>query len=179
MKAQKGFTLIELIIVIVVLGILAVTAAPQFINFSGDARESVLNGLKGAMNGAARSVYAKAAIQGLEDDADNGSGGYQTITVNGATVQIVYGYPSATSDPGASANGILNALQIDTADWDIAYTAGATVGTDVSTARYSPAGINDSVTATDHTTITECYVQYVDVTTEGNFPTISVDTTGC
>ena len=38
MRNQKGFTLIELIIVIVVLGILAVTAAPQFFNFSGDAR---------------------------------------------------------------------------------------------------------------------------------------------
>jgi len=49
MRNQKGFTLIELIIVIVVLGILAVTAAPQFINFSSDARTSTVKGLKGAM----------------------------------------------------------------------------------------------------------------------------------
>ena len=64
MRNQKGFTLIELIIVIVVLGILAVTAAPQFFNFSGDARTSTVKGLKGNIQGAYQTVYAKAAVQG-------------------------------------------------------------------------------------------------------------------
>ena len=49
MKRSAGFTLIELIIVIVILGILAVTAAPKFINLQGDARTSTVNGLKGAV----------------------------------------------------------------------------------------------------------------------------------
>lgn len=49
MKRQQGFTLIELIIVIVVLGILAVTAAPQFINFSSDARESTVKGAQASI----------------------------------------------------------------------------------------------------------------------------------
>ncbi|KFZ31178.1 hypothetical protein IDSA_00110 [Pseudidiomarina salinarum] len=164
MKAHKGFTLIELIIVIVVLGILAVSAAPQFINFSGDAREATLDGLKGAMNGAARSVYAKAAIQGEEDSSSY-------VTVSG--VETVYGYPTAL------AAGITAALQIETADWDIAYTDNSDPGSTANTARFSPAGINDSITTTDHTTITECYVEYIDVTTAGNFPAISVVTTGC
>ncbi|MGL4893853.1 MAG: type II secretion system protein, partial [Shewanella sp.] len=45
MKKQQGFTLIELVVVIIILGILAVTAAPKFINLQGDARVSALNGL--------------------------------------------------------------------------------------------------------------------------------------
>ena len=49
MRNQKGFTLIELIIVIVVLGILAVTAAPQFVDFSTDAKSSAVKGLKGSL----------------------------------------------------------------------------------------------------------------------------------
>ena len=64
MKNSKGFTLIEPIIVIVVLGILAVTAAPQFIDFSSDARTSAVKGLKGALQGASQTVYARASIDG-------------------------------------------------------------------------------------------------------------------
>lgn len=47
MKQPQGFTLIELVVVIVILGILAVTAAPQFLNLQGDARRASLQGLKG------------------------------------------------------------------------------------------------------------------------------------
>ncbi|GHY14243.1 MSHA biogenesis protein MshA [Vibrio cholerae] len=46
MKRQGGFTLIELVVVIVILGILAVTAAPRFLNLQGDARKASLQGLK-------------------------------------------------------------------------------------------------------------------------------------
>ena len=48
-KNQKGFTLIELVVVIIILGILAVTAAPKFINLQGDARVSALAGMKAAL----------------------------------------------------------------------------------------------------------------------------------
>ncbi len=45
MKKQTGFTLIELVVVIVILGILAVTAAPRFLNLQNDAREALRNPL--------------------------------------------------------------------------------------------------------------------------------------
>ncbi|PSW28669.1 MSHA biogenesis protein MshA [Photobacterium phosphoreum] len=87
MKRQNGFTLIELVVVIVILGILAVTAAPKFLNLQDDARASSLQGLKGAIDGAAGITYGKAAIQGKEAKP--------TENVDGITV--VYGYPAATS----------------------------------------------------------------------------------
>ncbi|MEC4725448.1 type II secretion system GspH family protein [Shewanella sp. D64] len=68
MKTQKqnGFTLIELVVVIIILGILAVTAAPKFINLQSDARVSALQGMRAAIQGANSLVYSKAAISGQE-----------------------------------------------------------------------------------------------------------------
>lgn len=91
MRNQKGFTLIELIIVIVVLGILAVTAAPQFINFSGDARASALKGMEGSVKGATQLAYSKAAIEGVETQAS------ASVRVKGNTnVALTFGYPAAS-----------------------------------------------------------------------------------
>ncbi|EEX37988.1 MAG: type II secretion system protein [Vibrio metschnikovii] len=88
MKKQGGFTLIELVVVIVILGILAVTAAPRFLNFQGDARKASLQGLKGAIDGASGIVYGKAALAGLETSA--------AATLTDGNIAIVYGYPAAT-----------------------------------------------------------------------------------
>ncbi|WP_158120261.1 type II secretion system protein [Vibrio metoecus] len=101
MKRQGGFTLIELVVVIVILGILAVTAAPRFLNLQNDARQASLQGLKGAIDGAAGIVYGRAAINGLETAP---SGSVDNIS-------IVFGYPEATpAGIGAAVVGL-------TTDW--------------------------------------------------------------
>lgn len=62
MNGQAGFTLIELIVVIVILGILAVTAAPKFMNLTSDANASVVKGLSGSIKSAYQMVYAKSRL---------------------------------------------------------------------------------------------------------------------
>ena len=61
-KAESGFTLIELIVVIVILGILAVTAAAKFLNITSDASASVVKGLAGALRSSNSMVYAKSRL---------------------------------------------------------------------------------------------------------------------
>ena len=102
MKRQNGFTLIELVVVIVILGILAVTAAPKFMNLQVDARNASLQGLKGAIQGAAGITYGKAAVKGQET-------GVGAISVAGSTLNLVDGYPKATSAAlGLVVNGLNN-----------------------------------------------------------------------
>lgn len=91
MKRQGGFTLIELVVVIVILGILAVTAAPRFLNLQDDARNSTLKGLQGAIQGALGITYGKAAIAGLEKSASSAE---NKITVDGGDVFLAFGYPT-------------------------------------------------------------------------------------
>ncbi|MGY0617204.1 type II secretion system protein [Vibrio sp. FJH11] len=93
MKRQGGFTLIELVVVIVILGILAVTAAPRFLNLQDDAREASLDGLSGAIKGAVGIVYGKAAIQGVESSTT----AIGVALDNNVNVSTKFGYPVATA----------------------------------------------------------------------------------
>ncbi|MDO6686850.1 MULTISPECIES: prepilin-type N-terminal cleavage/methylation domain-containing protein [unclassified Agarivorans] len=89
---QQGFTLIELVIVIIILGILAVTAAPKFLDLSSDARKSTLSGLEAALKGGANLVYSKSAIGGIEKESTG------SVSDGNNTINTVYGYPESNAN---------------------------------------------------------------------------------
>lgn len=99
-KAQKGFTIIELVVVIVILGILAAVAFPKFQDLSGDAKTAVVNGGKSAVLSAAVITFAKnqAVKQPLATITAQVS--VDGITVGGGTcaaAQVVYTADTAYS----------------------------------------------------------------------------------
>jgi MSHA pilin protein MshA len=70
-KAQRGFTLIELIAVIVILGVLAITAGAKFINLSSDAKKASLTSLAANMEATIRMVNSKAFIKSISAASTN------------------------------------------------------------------------------------------------------------
>ncbi|GAB2669041.1 type II secretion system protein [Vibrio panuliri] len=151
MKRQGGFTLIELVVVIVILGILAVTAAPRFLNLQDDARNASLEGLKGAMAGATGIVYGRAAVSGVEKSNPGAvSGG-----TNGQDITTILGYPKASEDGiGRAVVG----LSGSDSDWKV-------VSSGTNTISYSFESSKEDA---------KCLVKYTMNTTDGSEPVITV-----
>ncbi|GAD30931.1 MSHA pilin protein MshA [Photobacterium leiognathi lrivu.4.1] len=161
MIKQKGFTLIELVVVIVILGILAVTAAPKFMNLQVDARNASLQGLKGAIQGASGIVYGKAAINGVE-----AASAATNVKTDNGDISTIYGYPTA------DANGIAKAvkgLESGSTEWAPVSGADGTGGDEE----------GDSISYTllnqaNNATASKCSVTYKAATSSSG-PTVTVN----
>ncbi|MDA7746398.1 prepilin-type N-terminal cleavage/methylation domain-containing protein [Psychromonas sp.] len=150
MNKQSGFTLIELVIVIIILGILAATAVPKFVDLQGDARASAMKGVKAALEGGATLTYSQAAIQGIEKSSS------ATVTKSG--VNVVNGYPAATTA------GIIAAVDLSANDWTVTAGGGTTALTIEASGSTATAGT--------------CEVQYTEAVS-GSRPVIEAIVTGC
>ena len=84
-SSQRGFTMIELVVVIVILGILAAFALPRFMGLENQARVAALNGMTGSIRSAANMAHGVWLA----------NGNVSPITVDGIPITIVGGYPNA------------------------------------------------------------------------------------
>ena len=165
MRKQQGFTLIELVVVIIILGILAVVAAPKFLNLQSDARTSALQGLKGAILGANSLVYSKAALAGKEKSSSD------TVTSNnGQAISIVFGYVKA------DATDLQNAVDInanDSGDWIISSRLDTTPASVTIWQKGAPTTTSGSSTTS---TCQLTYTEAGDITTQ---PKVEIVDSGC
>jgi MSHA pilin protein MshA len=162
-RKQAGFTLVELVTVILILGVLAAVALPKYADLQGKAREAKVKTVAGSIKSAAGLAKAAALVSlGTCSAATSG-----TVSMEGSTIALNHCYPQAL---GSFSTGILLASNVAAADgWQLSTT---NVG---GSAVASTLGIELS----DAATPASCSVTYTSPSAINTPAVVTVTTTGC
>ncbi|WP_272907165.1 type II secretion system protein [Pseudohongiella sp. O18] len=138
-KQQKGFTIIELIVVILLLGILAATALPRFLDVTDEAHDAVVDGLVGGLNTGAALFRATWVAQGqsVTEDVDGFGLGTLFANSNGYPVGTTTSANMTATSCEAIYNGLLQSGRPEAADVTVPFAdiASATaISEDIDTA---------------------------------------------
>jgi MSHA pilin protein MshA len=167
-RTQEGFTLIELIAVIVILGVLAAISLPRYVNLRTDANEVTIRAMGGAILSSANLVYSKSAILGVQGQA------LTNIDINGDgvnDVEVEYGYPSAHRS-----NGIAKVMG---GGFDSGWTWSANAANTIFWLTTASLGKRSGVYVNNTAVLaSNCYLLYYRATSSSP-PTILYVTTGC
>jgi MSHA pilin protein MshA len=149
MKRQAGFTLIELVMVIVILGILSAFALPRFADLGSEARVASIRGIYGAIKSASSIAHAQALVENATGD----------ITLDGTSIVMVGKYPSAA--------GIQVAAQLNSTDFK-------TVSTDAG----PPVVLTIIASGVANDNDTNCTITYTEAVSPAS-PVIVLDSSNC
>ncbi len=159
MKRKSGFTLVEMVVVIVLLGGLAATTVPKFAGLQKDARVSALKGAEAVLKGGANLVYSKALIERKDE---LGVAETPRVRLRHDEVTIVYGYPMASQD------GIIRAAEL--ADFDVEF---------IEASGGQPASAVFTLASNRVTNSRDCQVIYREPASLGSVPLIMASVSGC
>ncbi|GAA5316417.1 MAG: hypothetical protein AseanaTS_16210 [Candidatus Pelagadaptatus aseana] len=123
---SRGFTLIELISVIVILGILGATAIPYYTDLSSAARVSVLKAVEGTLITAANQARMEAILVGVHEQERSSTSNPPHVIMGGKIMELKYGYPEAYADSGSTGD-IIDLIQISD-DLEVCYSDNCTSG---------------------------------------------------
>jgi MSHA pilin protein MshA len=165
-KLNAGFTLIELVIVIVILGIIAVSALPKFLNISKDTKSAVLNKLAGDMTSLNEQVHAKAIILGK--DKISGNAYFDT---NLGEVNVFNGYLETIGE-GGSQIGIFEMVGVSNIN-------DFTLSSEAQYCAYRRGGFGDLGTAGSANLGNSCFIEYKEACSLNVKYIITVVDTGC
>lgn len=160
MKRDRGFTIVELVVVIALLGVLAAVALPRFLDIGDNARQAVLEHLEGKLHSMANLVHAEAVLKSVQNQARNDT----DVVIDGLIVELKYGYPEARVSTAGHAD-ILDLLELQ-------LSAGLAVDTTV----------NNRVRIGYNNSNNGCYVQYQEADANAASPNpylVTRVTTGC